>query len=308
MPKKDRTQARILINLEERPLIFDYVNNGVAITDKKSTILYTNPAFTKITGYTSSEAIGGNPGMLHSGKHNKKFYQNMWQSILTHGFWEGEIWNRRKSGEIYPEFLTISTLPHENKDDLLYIAIFSDISFLKEDAVHKYDLAFYDPLTKLPNRRLYMERLHRQIEASKKNKPTEIAVFYMDLDKFKEANDTYGHYAGDQLLKQVGKRLSSIVRKEDTIARLGGDEFTALLKIEGDRGFAEKFAKRILKEVEKPFRVGKHKIEVSISIGISFYPQDSEHADDLLIQADEAMYVAKRTNKGIAFYHTLNDD
>jgi diguanylate cyclase (GGDEF)-like protein/PAS domain S-box-containing protein len=295
-------QKHLLINLENHPIIFDYINNGIAITDKNSSILYTNPAFTKITGYSKEEAKDANPGILHSGRHDQQFFKDMWKSIINHGFWEGEIWNRRKSGEIYPEYLTISKIPQGTASDFVYIAVFSDISFLKRDISKKLHLAFYDPLSELPNRRLFLDRLSHQIRKENNDFKKAFAVFYMDLDKFKHVNDAYGHCVGDKLLKVVGKRLTSLVRTGDTIARVGGDEFTVLLTTLPDKISASHFAKRILDSIEKPFMIDGRKIDVSISIGISFYPEDAYTVEELLTTADKAMYIAKKSGTKIVSY------
>lgn len=297
----------ILINLNQAPIIFDYVSNGVTITDQHSSILYTNSAFTRITGYLKEEVKGENPGILHSGRHQKDFYEAMWEHITTHGFWEGEIWNRRKSGEIYPSLLTISKVPQEVVGEFVYIGIFADLSFLKEDIDQKLHLAFYDPLTELPNRSLYLERFKNTIESVKKSHKATMAVFYMDLNKFKEVNDRYGHCVGDSLLQMVGKRLSLIMRAGDTIARIGGDEFTAILTDIEDQPIAYRFAQRILDSISQPFLIEGHKIEISISIGISFYPQDARD-EDLLRKADKAMYRAKKSGIKIASYDPSIDE
>lgn len=307
MTQENNSKKFIFIDLKQTPIIFDYINNGVTITDMKSTILYTNPAFTRITGYSQEEARGDNPGMLHSGRHDKKFYENMWEQIINQGFWEGEIWNRRKSGEIYPEYLTISTIPQEEGNDFLYIAIFSDISFLKKDIDKNLHLAFFDPLTELPNRSLYLDRIRQSAENTKRTTGKSIAVFYMDIDKFKSVNDTYGHYVGDELLNFVGMRLSSIVRKGDTIARIGGDEFTVILTNIHDKQSASHFAERIIEAIEKPFIIEGHKIEISISIGISFYPDDTDDIDVLLLNADKAMYKAKKTGAKIITHDEMKE-
>jgi diguanylate cyclase (GGDEF)-like protein/PAS domain S-box-containing protein len=298
---------RILINLDQAPIIFDYVSNGVTITDQHSSILYTNSAFTRITGYSKEEVKGENPGILHSGRHQKDFYKMMWDHITTEGFWEGEIWNRRKSGEIYPSLLTISKVPQEIMGEFVYIAIFADLSFLKEDIDQKLHLAFYDPLTGLPNRNLYLERFRNTVEAAKNNPRKNLAVFYMDLNKFKEVNDQYGHCVGDILLDMVGKRLSQIVRAGDTIARIGGDEFTAILTDIEDQAVAYRFAQRILESISQPFFIEGHTIEISISIGISFYPHDAKD-DNLLRKADKAMYRAKKSGDRIARYDSTLDE
>lgn len=282
-----------LINLDNLLNIFNMVNNGVTIADKNSNILYTNPAFTKITGYTKEDVKGENPGMLHSGRHDKLFYQKMWQQIAENGFWEGEIWNRKKNGEIYPELLSITKIKKIGSDDFYYIAIFSDISFLKEDIEEKLHLAFYDPLTQLPNRNLYLDRVNQAIENARFTKH-QMAVFFMDLDKFKQVNDTFGHCAGDELLTLVGKRLGSVIRAGDTIARIGGDEFTAILAAPCEEKFCQGIANRMVEAIEKPFLVDGNTVNVSISIGISIFPDDSHVSDDLLKKADQAMYVAKK--------------
>jgi diguanylate cyclase (GGDEF)-like protein/PAS domain S-box-containing protein len=301
MTKKVLTK-HVFINLHHKPLVFDFINNGITITDKNSSILYTNPTFTTITGYSKEEALGENPAILHSGRHDKKFFENMWKDIVSKGFWEGEIWNRRKSGEVYPEYLTISKLPQGGEDDFLYIAVFSDISYLKKDITKKLHLAFYDPLSELPNRSLFLDRVNQSIENAKNDPDKTVAIFYMDLDKFKHVNDTYGHCVGDELLKLVGKRLSSIIRAGDTIARVGGDEFTALLTTSVDKLYVSDFAQRIFDSVQKPFMIDGNKIDISISIGISFYPQDANTVDQLLIKADKAMYIAKRGGIKIVSY------
>lgn len=293
------------IDLTSERNIFDFVKNGIAITNEQSVILYTNPAFTTITGYTKEEVKGQNPGMLHSGKHDATFYKALWQDILTKGFWEGEIWNRRKSGQIYPEFLTISKVTQQDTEQFYYIAIFSDITFLKKDINKNMQLAFYDPLTELPNRNLYLDRVNSVIEQAKNQTDKTVAIFYMDLDKFKQVNDTYGHCAGDQLLKMVGERFASITRAGDTIARIGGDEFAAILSANCEMDLVKKFANRIVTEIEKPFAIEGHEVNVSISIGISFYPNDASQIDKLLARADQAMYKAKKNHSRIEFYQAI---
>lgn len=295
-------QQPIVIDLEQEPIIFDYINNGITITDQHSHILYTNPVFTKITGYSKEEAKGESPGMLHSGRHNKTFYEAMWKQISETGFWEGEIWNRRKSGEIYPELLTVSKIEQGSPENYFYMAVFSDITFLEKDVEQKLHLAFYDPLTELPNRNLYLDRINQALESIDNKKETAMAVFFMDLDKFKAVNDTYGHCVGDTLLKLVGERLSAIVRSGDTIARLGGDEFTAVLIALDEREAALHFAKRIVESLEKPFSIDGHTINISVSIGISFYRQDADTAAVLMKEADAAMYSAKKNKTQIVVY------
>ncbi|KTD05356.1 GGDEF domain-containing protein [Fluoribacter gormanii] len=300
----ERKMNSFLIDLKEEKRIFDLVKNGMTITDANSTIIYVNPAFTTITGYNKSEAIGNNPGMLHSGYHGKDFYEQMWADITNKGAWEGEIWNRRKSGQIYPAYLTISKIHFANSDQLFYLAIFSDITFLKSDIKNKYHLAFYDPLTELPNRNLFRERVNK-ISDNKFDEKT--ALLFMDLNKFKYVNDTFGHCVGDKLLKLVGRRFATITRKDDTIARVGGDEFVAIVTINED-SWLENYANRIVYAVEQPFVIDGNKINVSISIGISIYPKDTDNVDQLIEYADKAMYYAKKHDLPFQYYGDIELD
>lgn len=293
------------VDLNNQMNVFDFISNGILITDEHSVILYTNPAFSKITEYSKEELKGGNPGMIHSGQHDKIFYQNMWKQIAEHGFWTGEIWNRRKSGQIYPALLTISKVTQKDSERSFYIAISSDISFLKKDISKKLHLAFYDPLTALPNRNLYLDRVNYVVNSIKNDKNKSVVIFYMDLDKFKQVNDTYGHCVGDKLLKNVGERLASMVRLGDIIARIGGDEFSVIITSTADKELVVNFAKRILKIIEEPFHIDDHLLNISISIGISFYPDDTDDVETLLIYADRAMYNAKQQGTKIVRYDSL---
>ena len=292
----------LTIDLNQSSTIFDHVKNGVVITDQNSKILYVNPGFTTVTLYSKEEVMGENPGMLHSGKHDKNFYLEMWAQITNYGYWEGEIWNRKKTGEVYPELLTISKLTTTDPAQCYYIAIFSDITFLKNDIRKNLHLAFYDPLTELPNRHLYFDRVKKIINDIKHKKLKSVVVFYMDLDNFKNVNDTHGHSVGDKLLKIVGERLAALTRYGDTIARIGGDEFTAIITAGTSKSMIVKFAKRIVKKIEEPYHIDGHLIKISISIGISFYPQDASDVETLLSGADRAMYNAKKSGSKINCY------
>lgn len=298
----------LVLNLKDEKNVLDLVKNGITITNRNSRILYTNPAFTMITGYTKEEVLGQNPGMLHSGYHDKEFYKAMWEDIVKNGFWEGEIWNRKKSGQIYPEFLTISKIYQADPNEFFYIAIFSDITFLKSDVQKKHNLAFFDPLTELPNRNLFLERIENIPIQFKKDPSKVISLLYMDLDKFKQVNDTFGHCVGDKLLKYVGSRLGSITREGDTIARVGGDEFVAILTTENDGQMIEAYSKRILHAIEKPFNIDGHSLNISISIGISTYPHHTGNIQQLIEYADKAMYIAKKSGSKIEFFNpaTMN--
>ncbi|OGT54293.1 MAG: hypothetical protein A3F43_04110 [Gammaproteobacteria bacterium RIFCSPHIGHO2_12_FULL_42_10] len=293
------------INVNHRNNVFEHIQNGIMITNCESKVVYTNPAFSRITGYSAAEMLGNNPGILHSGRHDKKFYEEMWKSINEKGYWEGEIWNRKKTGEIFPEFITISTLINIDEYVCNYIAISSDITSFKLEDLRNLTLAFYDPLTGLPNRSLYHDRVSHALDNAKLNPNSKHTILFMDLDHFKQVNDTYGHLVGDHLLKIVGQRLSSLIRAGDTVARVGGDEFTAVLHGDNDKATVKKLAERIVENIEKPFEVDGHKVNIAISIGISFYPDDAKQLDDLLAKADEAMYDAKKTKRKIQFYDEL---
>jgi diguanylate cyclase (GGDEF)-like protein/PAS domain S-box-containing protein len=297
--------VKLSLNPNKHNNFLDHIQNGILTTNNKSEVIYVNPAFSRLCGYSAKELIGNNPGILHSGRHDKKFYEDMWKSIKEKGSWEGEIWNRRKTGEIYPIYLTISALSEVDEYKDHYVAVSTDISYLKKDIYQKLQLALYDPLTELPNRTLYHDRVTHAIDKGKIDPTLKHAIFFMDLDKFKQVNDTYGHLAGDHLLKLVGQRLSSIIRAGDTVARVGGDEFTVILNDIKDKASVELLAKRIVESIEQPFEVDGHSVNVSISIGISFYPDDSDKMDDLLSCADKAMYVAKRDKSKIEFFDTI---
>lgn len=287
---------QLLIDLDSNLSIFNLIKNGIVITDSHSKILYVNPMVTEITGYSKDELLNENPGKLHSGRHNKKFYEKMWLSINKKGFWQGEIWNRKKTGEVYPQLSTITRIYSNNDaDDFYYIAVFSDITFLKKDIEKKLHLAFYDPLTELPNRQFYMNHLHELIHSKSNISPIQtFNLFYMDLDKFKQVNDSYGHLIGDKLLKLVGKRLKSQIKEHDIVARLGGDEFSIILKSVPDKTSAQSFARRLVSHIEEPFQINGFIINISISIGISSFPSDAGEIESLMAKADKAMYQAKQ--------------
>lgn len=287
----------LLIDLHSSRNIFNHIRNGVFVTDHKSKILYVNPAFSEITHYKREEVIHGNPGMLHSGRHGKAFYKKMWDDITQHGFWEGEIWNRKKTGEIFPELLTITKIyPEVNNGDYYYVGIFSDITFLKKDISRKLHLAFHDPLTELPNRNYYMSHLHHLVYSAQhpENQMQPFSLLYMDLDKFKQVNDTYGHLVGDKLLRQVGRRVASRIRKGDIVARIGGDEFSFILNSITDKKSAEMFSDRLIKIIEEPFRIEGHLVSISASVGISLFSEDASSVEELIAKADKAMYKAKK--------------
>lgn len=282
--------------------LFDLIKNGIAITNDESKILYVNPYYSIITGYSSNEVIGKNPGILRSGYHDEKFYKNMWADMLAKGFWEGEIWNRKKSGTIYPSLLTISKIKNTSKNIVNYIALFSDMTFMKQNETEKLNLAFYDPLTKLPNR-LFLEEHFNQIAGKynryRRNKSSQssvdekMAFVFFDLNKFKKVNDTHGHLVGDKLLKQIAERMKKITRKSEFVSRLGGDEFVAIITELVSRKGVDEYCKRIEKAFQNPFQIDELQINSSCSIGTSIFPDDGTSFEALLEESDKEMYLKK---------------
>jgi diguanylate cyclase (GGDEF)-like protein/PAS domain S-box-containing protein len=276
--------------------MFDNSGEAILITDAQRRIIAVNPAFYKITEYPEDEVIGKNPNILRSGRQDEKFYQAMWKSINETGLWQGEIWNRRKNGEIYPEWLSIGTVKNAQNEIINYIAVFSDITRRKEAEAHIEHLAHYDSLTHLPNRVLFADRLKHALVSGVRNN-TKSALLFLDLDKFKHVNDTLGHLAGDMLLQSVAHRLQSCVRESDTICRQGGDEFMILLEEIGGADDAEKVARKIVESMLEPHRIGKDELVVTFSIGISICPDDATDDEMMVKHADDAMYLAKASGR-----------
>ncbi|RUM93221.1 MAG: hypothetical protein DSZ27_00750 [Thiomicrospira sp.] len=283
--------------------VFEQSREGIMITDPNQKILMVNETFSEISGYSVEETIGKKPKMLSSGRHSKEFYQEMWQSIREKGHWQGEIWNRRKNGEIFPEWLSISCGQDASGNVTEYVGIFNDISKIKESEAKIKHLAHYDPLTGLVNRELLMDRLKHSISAAERS-DAPLALLFIDLDHFKNVNDTLGHQVGDQLLVEVGQRILKILRDEDTIARQGGDEFIVVLPDTGESG-AVHVAKKILESISDELNLSPYKLFITPSIGIAIYPQDGADADTLLKNADTAMYQAKNDGRNVYRFFTL---
>ncbi|MBI5007787.1 MAG: diguanylate cyclase [Nitrosomonadales bacterium] len=276
--------------------MFDNSGEAIVITDAQLRIIAVNPAFYTITQYTEEEVIGKNPNILRSGRQDEKFYQAMWRAINETGMWQGEIWNRRKSGEIYAEWLSIGTVKNAHDEIINYIALFSDITKRKEAEARIEHLAHYDSLTHLPNRALFSDRLrHALLAGARHNKKS--ALLFLDLDKFKSVNDTMGHLAGDMLLQSVADRLRSCVRESDTICRQGGDEFMILLAEVGVAADAETVARKIIAAMSEPHRIGDRDLVITFSIGISICPDDAADDETLIKHADDAMYAAKESGR-----------
>ena len=283
--------------LRQAASVFEHANEGIAITDAEATILDVNAAFTRITGYLREEVLGRNPRMLKSEEHGPAFYADLWRILLDQGSWKGEIWNRRKNGEVYPEMLTISAVRGTDGRPQRYVALFSDISAQKAHQRQLEHVAHYDALTGLPNRVLLADRMLQAMEQAWR-RDQQIAVVYLDLDGFKAINDQYGHGTGDQLLMVLGERMKLVLRKGETLARLGGDEFVAVLVDLPDADTCMPLLQRLQAVVAQPIHEEARTLQVSASIGVSFYPQmEAIDADQLLRQADQAMYQAKVSGK-----------
>jgi len=293
--------------MEQRLQLFDEVlrnsREAVVITDADNNILSVNPTFSEITGYAPEEVIGRNPRILSSGRQSREFYRNLWRQLELDGTWRGEIWNRRKNGEIYPEWLDISLVRDSGGRVTHHIAIFSDITRRKETERQLQFLAFHDPLTKLPNRLLLRDRFEQAAAVATRDK-TRLALLFLDLDQFKTVNDTLGHMLGDQLLTAVAERLTASVRDCDTISRLGGDEFAILLGGFREVSTASAMAKKILDQLTLPFAIGTHQLSATSSIGIGLYPDDGRDFDTLLKIADAAMYYAKDSGRNTYRFYT----
>jgi diguanylate cyclase (GGDEF)-like protein/PAS domain S-box-containing protein len=276
-------------------------DESMMVTDTNGVIIRVNRAFTQLTGYSAEEAIGKNPSLLKSDRHDEGFYHNMWECLRLYNNWQGEIWDRRKNGEIFPAWLNITAVVGSDGKITNYVGAFVDFTERKraEDEIHH--LAFYDPLSKLPNRRLLLDSLRRAVTASARNQ-TSGALLFIDLDNFKTLNDTKGHGVGDMLLVEVAKRLQACVREGDTLSRFGGDEFVLLLEnLSEERGQAAVQAKgvgeKVLEVLSRPYLLDGHEFHSSSSMGITLFSSHQQNLDDLLKQADTAMYEAKKSGR-----------
>ncbi|MBF0261571.1 MAG: EAL domain-containing protein [Magnetococcales bacterium] len=272
--------------------VFENAGEAILITDPQGRITDVNPAYERITGYSRAEVLGKSPNVTKSGRHDAEFYRGMWTQLLAAGNWEGEIWDRRKNGEIFPKWVSISAIRNATDELTHYMAIFMDITDQKA-VEHKLErLAFYDALTGLPNRMFFHERLARDIVLAKRQK-NNLAVMFIDLDRFKWVNDTLGHEAGDALLKEISQRLRACVRESDTVARMGGDEFTVILTSLSSTDHVSAVAQKIIASVREPVHLCGQNVYVGASVGISMFPVDSSSMETLIKHADMAMYQAK---------------
>jgi len=296
-------QYHIQNSLKLAAAVFDNSLEGIFITDTSGTILAANAAVTKITGYETEELLGKNPRILKSSRHDPEFYSALWHAVHNHNQWEGEIWNKRKNGEIYPEWMSISAIKDEQGQVQNYIGIFIDISKQKKAESRLSYLAYYDQLTGLPNRDLFHDRLNMAILQAKRSRQ-QVAVLFIDIDHFKHVNDTFGHAKGDLLLQQVALKLKQALRENDTLARMGGDEFTVILQDFVNHNDVELTARRLIGSLDAPINLDDQDLYISASIGISFYPENGDSASVLMKHADIAMYSAKNNGrKRLRFFH-----
>lgn len=275
-----------------------HMQEAVAITDLAGDVVSVNPAFEYVTEYSRDEVVGRNLRMLQSGRQGDEFYRGMWREILETGHWQGEIWNRRKSGEIYAEWLTINTLRDAQGVPIHYVGVYIDLSRTRHSTTHLEHLALHDPLTGLPNRQNLDGRLREAISRARRS-GGQFAVLFVDLDRFKEVNDSWGHAAGDELLLMVAQRMREPLREIDALARLGGDEFVVVIENIADGRDASRVARRLVRALAAPFSLASGELAtIGCSIGIALHPADGDAVETLIRNADIALYAAKRAGRG----------
>ena len=284
-------------------VVMDCIHDAVIITDRDARILEVNRAFSRITGYGTDEVIGRKPSLWESSRNDQAFYRSMWASIEQNGYWQGEIWNRRRNGEVYPCWQTISAARDDSGETTHYVSVFSDISDIVRSRDQLAHLAQHDPLTDLPNRLLMQDRLQHALARARREHAL-LAVLFLDLDRFKHINDSLGHTVGDHLLIEVARRLRGAVRSEDTVARMGGDEFIVLMETLRHEDDAARLAQKLLQALAAPYRVDGNEFFVTSSIGISLYPRDGADVETLVRNADSAMYRAKARGRNAYEYYT----
>jgi diguanylate cyclase (GGDEF)-like protein/PAS domain S-box-containing protein len=290
-------------SLQLASLVYQNSSEAMMVTDANGIIITINPAFTRLTGYSEQEAIGQNTSILNTGHHDREFFQTMWRDLSATGHWQGEIWNKRKDGEVFVEWLSINAILNADGSVQRCVALFSDVTEKKKSEELIWKQANYDSLTGLPNRRMFHERLEQEFKKAHRVK-LPLALLFLDLDHFKEVNDTLGHDMGDLLLKEATQRITSCVRETDTVARLGGDEFTLILGELEEPDSVERIANSIVEKLAKPFQLGTELAQISASIGIAIYPNDAMDVSSLLKNADLAMYAAKRQGRNQFHFYT----
>lgn len=291
------------VRLQQAAVVFDSTNEGVVITDQQNRIVSVNQAFSRITGYQPEQVLGQSPTLFKSGWHDDAFYQDLWQSLRRNGCWQGEIWNRRANGEIYPQWQTINTVRDAAGTTSHYVAVFADISQIKRSQKELDFLAHHDPLTRLPNRLLIVERLQTAL-ARARRQDSRLGLVFIDIDRFKTVNDSMGHSAGDEVLRSAAERMSQLCREQDTLARLGGDEF--LLLVEDLRQAEElvPLVHRLQRAFSRPFEIDDRALHLNVSLGMSIYPEDGVSAAELLRNADTAVTQAKNSGRNTYAFYT----
>jgi len=300
-----RKQAEVRLQLLAS--VFENTQEGIVITDPTGTIIEVNASFERITEYDRAELMGRNPSLLQSGHHGPEFYQALWMALMEEGVWRGEIWNRRKGGEVYPQQLTISAVQDSHGHISHFVGVAVDISAIKRHEAELDRIAHYDALTGLPNRVLLNDRMRQAISKAQRER-TLLAVCFLDVDGFKPVNDTYGHNAGDLLLIELAERFNAVLRGNDTVARLGGDEFILLLADLKDQTACTQILERILSTISRPFDIDGATVTVTASIGVTLYPLGAKDTDTLIRQADQAMYKSKQMGKNTFFFYDDNQD
>jgi len=296
----NRKQAERKLQLDAQ--VFENATEGVMITDAEQRILDVNRAFTTITGYSREEILGENANILQSGRHDEDFYRVLWNSVRERGSWQGEIWDKRKNGEIYPKWLSVSAVPDEHGQVIRYIGLFSDNTAVKQTQEQLYHMANYDSLTGLANRRFFHDRLEQSLQDARRSGEM-VALMFLDLDGFKLINDNMGHRGGDAVLRTVADRIRENVRDSDTVARMGGDEFTVVVPHLHNSQHVVGLAQKILARVAEPVALEQREVFTSSSIGIAVFPQDASDVEGLLHSADTALYRAKERGKnGYQFF------
>jgi diguanylate cyclase (GGDEF)-like protein/PAS domain S-box-containing protein len=289
---RKRVERRLRLDAQ----VFENAAEGIMIVDPAMLILDVNHSFQRITGYSREEVLGRSPAILKSGRHDDDFYSGMWETIKKVGRWQGEIWDRRKNGEVYPKHLSISAVRDERGEITDYVGIFSDISTIKRTEEQLEYLSHNDSLTGLANRRHFLDRLELGIEEARRSKDR-VAVLFIDLDGFKQVNDTYGHRAGDQYLREAADRIKSMIRQTDTVARIGGDEFALILPRIGEVQNSTVAARKLQVRMAEPIFIDSREVYVSSSIGIAIFPEDAADAESLVQRAGAAMKKAKELGK-----------
>ncbi|MCP8466871.1 EAL domain-containing protein [Pseudomonas sp. ZM23] len=289
-------------HLRQAAAVFEATQEGLLVTDSRGVIVHTNPSFSRITGYDARDVLGLQPSILKSGRQDAAFYRRMWETLQNEDVWSGEIWNRRKSGEVYPQWQHIRAVRNDQGELTHYVAVFSDLSSLKRSQ-HELDfLAHHDPLTALPNRLLLRERIEQALARAEREQGGG-ALLVIDLDHFKHINDSLGHSTGDLLIKAVAERLQGCLDERCSLARLGGDEFAVILE-SPQQQHASSLAQRLLETMNAPFMVNGQTIYMSVSLGVSLFPEDARNVDHLMQHADAALFQAKASGRSLYAFYT----